>query len=132
VQLSNTGYTTWLNRYQGNSINSTGFVGNVTQGNVTLTLTTSPTTASGNKFLAGDFIQLGTTGNVYTVTSNVAFNSNSVTLNRAVIDTSGSKSLLVGPNVTWSVYCTQLPQWTIFARDQVNWSGAFIFHEALT
>ena len=131
VQLSNTGYTSWLNKYQGNSANSTGFVGTVTQGSTTLTLTTSPTTSSGYKFRAGDFIQLGTTGKVYSVVSDVVYNSNTVLLNRAVLDDSGSKNLICGPNVSWTVYCSQLPKWNIFARDQVSWDSSFIFYEAM-
>jgi len=131
VQLSNTGYTSWLNKYQGNSANYTGFVANATQGSTTLTLTTSPTTTSGYKFRAGDFIQLGTTGRVYSVVSDVAFNSNAVILHRAVLDTTGSKTLICGPNVSWTVICSQLPKWNIFARDQVSWDGSFVFYEAM-
>jgi len=131
VQLSNTGYTSWLNKYQGNSVNSTGFVANATQGSANLTLTTSPTTSSGYKFRAGDFIQLGTTGRVYSVVSDVAFNSNAVILHRAVLDTTGSKTLICGPNVSWTVICSQLPKWNIFARDQVSWDGSFVFYEAM-
>jgi hypothetical protein len=129
VQINNSGYNSWFTAYRGNSANYTGFVATATQGSNTLTLTTSPTTASGYKFRAGDMIQLGT-GRVYSVVSDVAWDSNTVTLNRAVIDTTGSYTLAVGPNVTWTVICTQFPQWTISSRDQVSWSGAFSFVEA--
>lgn len=132
VQLDNPGYSGWLSKYQGDSVNYTGFEGSWTQGSATLTLTTSPTTSSGYKFRKGDFIQLGASGKVYSVVSDVAYNSNTVTLNRAVIDDDGSGSLIVGPNVTWSVICTELPTWTIFARDQVRWSGSFLFFEDMT
>lgn len=131
VQINATGQTSWLSKYQGNSVNYTNFIGTVTQGSNVLTLTTSPTTTSGYKFKSGDFIQLGTNGSVYSVVDNVAYNSNTVTLNRPVLDASGSKNLICGPNVTWTVYCVDMPQWTIFARDQVSWSGAFSFYEAL-
>jgi hypothetical protein len=30
---------------------------------------------------------------------------------------------------TYTVICTEFPDWTIFARDQVSWSGAFVFQE---
>lgn len=30
---------------------------------------------------------------------------------------------------TWTVLCINKPKWTIFARDQVSWSGAFEFVE---
>ena len=32
---------------------------------------------------------------------------------------------------TWTVRCIQFPEWTIFARNQVSWSGAFVFQEVL-
>ena len=132
ISLNTTGTLDWFMKYQGNSASTVGFVGTATQGNVTLTLTASPATTSGNKFLAGDLIQLGTTGKVYSVVNNVAFNSNVVTLNRPVIDSSGSKTLVVGPNVIFKVICTNLPNWTIFSRDQVSWDGNFTFYEDLT
>lgn len=131
VQLSDSGYTGWLNAYRGNSVSTTGFVATVSQGNNEIELTGSPTTSSGYKFRAGDIIQLGTSGRVYSVVQDVAYNSNSITLNRPVLDDSGSKNLIVGPACSWSVYCTQLPKWTIFARDQVSWSGIFVFYEAM-
>lgn len=34
-----------------------------------------------------------------------------------------------GSNASYTVICTQFPQWTIFARDQVSWSGPFVFVE---
>jgi predicted subunit of tRNA(5-methylaminomethyl-2-thiouridylate) methyltransferase len=30
---------------------------------------------------------------------------------------------------SWTVRCIQFPEWTIFARNQVSWSGPFIFQE---
>lgn len=131
ISLNTTG-TSWFMGYQGNSISTSGFVGTATQGSTSLTLTSSPTTSSGYKFKAGDLIQLGTGGRVYSVVSDVAYNSNSVTLNRPVIDASGSKTLVVGANVAFKVVCQQLPDWTIFSRNQVSWTGNFIFVEDLT
>ena len=122
----------WLSQYQGNSVNYTGFVASITTGSSTITLTTSPTTSSGYKFKAGDLIQLGSSGRVYTVAADVAYNSNTVTLHRAVIDdTATGVSLRVGPNCTWSVVCEQFPSWNLFARNQVSWSGPFIFYEKM-
>ena len=129
ISLSTSGQS-WLAQYQGNSVNSTGFAANITTGSATITLTTSPTTSSGFKFKAGDIIQFGTTGRVYTVAADVPFNSNTVTLHRAVIDnTATGVAIRVGPNCSWSVICAQFPQWNIFARDQVSWSGPFVFYE---
>lgn len=131
VQINQTGYNDWLNNYQGDSVNSTGFVASATQGAATITLTSSPSTPSGNKFLAGDIIQLGGTGNVYTVANTVSSVSNTVYLNRAVKDPSGSYNLRIGPNVYWNVICTQIPKYTITGYKQVSWDGEFIFYEAL-
>lgn len=30
-----------------------------------------------------------------------------------------------------TVICVEMPQWTIFARDQVSWSGPFVFYEVV-
>ncbi len=36
-----------------------------------------------------------------------------------------------GTDESYTVICTTFPQWTIFARDQVQWSGAFVFTEVI-
>ena len=131
VQINNAGYNSWLTPYQGNAANPAAIAASWTQGTNTITLTGGQA-ASGFNFRAGDFIQLGSSGRVYSVVADVAFGTNTVTLNRAVIDATGSGTLRTGVNVTWSVICTELPQWTIFARDQVSWSGAFVFFEDMT
>lgn len=131
ISLSATGHD-WLVGYQGNSVNITGFAATWTQGATSITLTSSPTTSSGYKFRAGDFIQLGTTGKVYKVAADVAFNSNTVNVHRPIIDANGSGTLRVAENCVWSVLCINFPEWTLFARDQVSWTGSFVFIEDLT
>jgi hypothetical protein len=37
----------------------------------------------------------------------------------------------INPATSYSVICVDFPQWTIFSRNQVSWSGPFIFYEAL-
>lgn len=37
----------------------------------------------------------------------------------------------INPSTVYSVICVEMPEWTIFARDQVSWSGPFVFYEAL-
>ena len=129
--INSTGHS-WLSAYQGNSVNSTGFVASIIKGNTSITLTTSPTTSSGYKFKAGDFIQLGASGKVYTVAADVVYNSNTVTLHRPILeDTASGVSLRVGSNCQFNVICTQFPQWTLFARNQISWSGPFVFVEAI-
>jgi hypothetical protein len=130
VQFNDTGLN-WFIKYQGNSVNYTGFVATITQGSNTITLTTSPTTSSGYKFRAGDVIQLGSSGKCYTVAADVAYNSNTVTLHRPVIDSSGSSiALRVAENCVFTLICKEFPTWSVFARDQVSWSGPFVFYEA--
>ena len=130
-QINNAGLN-WMVKYQGDSVNYTGFVASITQGSNTITLTTSPTTSSGYKFRAGDFIQLGASGKCYTVAEDVAFNSNTVTLHRPVIDATGvGVALRVADNCVWTVLCTDFPDWSFMARDQISWSGSFQFVEVL-
>ena len=122
----------WLWGYQGNSVNSTGFVGAVTNGSKTLNLTTSPNTPSGFKFKAGDLIQLAPAGKVYKVAADVAYNENAVTLHRPVLENTGTSiSLRVGLNVDFNLICKDFPSWTLFARDQISWSGPFVFTEVI-
>lgn len=35
-----------------------------------------------------------------------------------------------GSDESYTVRCIEFPEWTIFARDQVSWSGPFVFVEA--
>jgi hypothetical protein len=120
----------WLSGYQGNLTNLTTVAVSFVSGN-TLTITGGATLASGFRFRSGDFIQLGTTGSVYNVVNDVAFNSNTITVHRPIREAAGAYTLRIGPNVTWNVICVEFPQWTIFARDQVSWSGSFVFSEAI-
>jgi hypothetical protein len=36
-----------------------------------------------------------------------------------------------GTDLTYTVRCVEFPEWTIFARNQVSWSGPFVFLEVL-
>jgi hypothetical protein len=33
---------------------------------------------------------------------------------------------------SYDVLCIEFPEWTIFARNQVGWTGPFIFEEVIT
>lgn len=131
IQINLAGQS-WLNGYQGNLSNVTAITVTATSGN-TLTITggTSGLSAGQFKFKAGDFIQLGASGKVYTVAADVAYNSNTITLHRPLRDAAGTYTLLVGQAVTWSVICVKFPNWNIFSRDQVAWDGPFVFAESL-
>jgi hypothetical protein len=130
VQMNNAGYNSWLSAYRGQASSTSGFSASST-GTDAITLTATPGGLSnGQKTLAaGDFIQLGSSGHVYSVAADVIYPATAVTLNRPVLDANATYSLLIGPAVTWTVVCIEFPQWTIFSRDQVSWSGAFKFVE---
>lgn len=36
-----------------------------------------------------------------------------------------------GTSLTYTVICTSFPEWTIFSRNQVSWSGPFVFTEVV-
>jgi hypothetical protein len=131
IKINRAGHS-WISQYQGNLTNPNATVVTAAAGN-TLTITaTSNSLSSGLfRFRSGDIIQLGSTGSVYSVVNDVAHNGTTITVNRPIRQAPGSYTLAVGPAVTWSVICTQFPNWTLFARDQVSWSGEFIFAEAL-
>ena len=130
IQINNSGHS-YISGYQGDLSSTSGISVSYTSGN-TLTITAGATgLSSGNKFEAGDYIQLGSSGSVYTVTSDVAYNSNTITTHRPILETAGTYSLIVGPSVTWDVVCVQFPNYTLFGHDQIRWSGPFIFVEAI-
>ncbi len=122
----------WISGYQGNLSTLSGISVSFASGNtVTITAGATGLTAGQFKFKAGDFIQLGSSGSVYSVAADVAYNATTITLNRPVREAVATYSLIVGQSVTWNVICVQFPKWTIFARDQVGWDGPFVFAEAV-
>ena len=134
IQFNNSGYD-WMFAYQGDYTNLTAISGGVAEativnGSATITLTNSGTLTSGQfKFKKGDFVQLGT-DSVYTVTQDVAYNSNSVVLNRPVVEADATGVVLqTGENCVFTVRCINFPQWTIYGFKQVAWSGPFVFVE---
>lgn len=131
IQINSSGQS-WLSGYQGNLTNVTNINVSFSSGNL-VTITSGATGLSPGqfRFRAGDFIQLGTTGSVYSVAEDVAHNANNITLNRPVREAPGTYTLRVGQAVTWNVICVNFPKWTIFARDQIQWDGPFVFAEAI-
>ena len=120
----------YITGYQGDVSNITGATATFTSGN-TISITSGLTATSGFRFKAGDLIQLGSGGSVYSVAQDASFNQNVITLNRPVLESSGSYSLIVGPSVSWEVLCVSYPEYTIFGYDQISWSGPFVFVEAI-
>ena len=123
----------WIGGYQGNASAPSTFQATWTKGATSILTSQGGTLTSGYRFKAGDFIQLGSSGKVYTVAQDVPFNQPAVTLNRPVLDDTQETSTVikVGQDVTWTVLCVQFPEWTLMARDQVSWNGSFIFQENL-
>ena len=129
IRINRSGQS-WISGYQGNYTSTASITASFTSGN-TISLVSGPVITSGNKFKAGDFIQLGASGKVYSVAEDVPSTSSIVTLNRPVRDSTGTYSLIVGQAVSWTVICVEFPQWNIFSRNQVGWSGAFRFSEVI-
>jgi hypothetical protein len=132
ISMSNPGLD-WAAEYQGNASAPNTFTATWTKGATSILTAQGGTLTSGFRFRAGDFIQLGNTGKVYTVAQDVAFNQPEVILHRPVLDNTQETPTVikVGQAVNWSVICVQFPEWTLFARDQVSWNGAFVFQENL-
>lgn len=129
-KINNPGQS-WLSEYQGDQPNPTITVNVPVNGTDTVTITGGVTITSGFVFRAGDFIQLGTIGRVYTVAEDVEWNQTVIKLHRPLInEVTGTRTLIVGSNCEWRVLCVQFPEWRIFARNQVSWDGAFVFQEA--
>lgn len=129
IQLNNSGHS-WISGYQGNLTNLNTVTVSYSSGN-TVTITGGATLGSGYRFRTGDYIQLGSSGSVYTVVGDVGYNGTTITLNRPVREAAGTYTLKIGPNVVWNVICVQFPKWTMFARDQISWDGPFVFAEAI-
>lgn len=99
-----------------------------------LSITGGVTISGGGNLLfkAGDYIQLGNNGTVYTVTSNVAATNTIIDVHRPVKEPQGlTFTLNVGQNVSWNVICVSFPTWTLFGYDQVRWDGDFVFAEVV-
>lgn len=131
IQINSSGHE-WLSGYQGDLGSTSGIQVSYTSGNqVTITSGATGLSSGQYRFRSGDFIQLGSSGSVYSVVNDVDYNDTVITLNRPVRETAGTYTLLVGQNVVWDVICVKFPQWTIFARNQVSWDGSFVFVEAI-
>lgn len=133
IQINSAGHT-WMTGYQGNLVSAQQ--ANIVVSYATATPTTLTITAGGTglvagqfRFKAGDLIQLGTTGAVYSVVEDVLHNGTTIKVHRPVREAAGNYTLVVGQNVKWNVLCTRFPQWTLFARNQVSWDGSFQFVE---
>jgi hypothetical protein len=132
IQFNNSGHD-WLFEYQGDLTppNPNGsFNGDWSTGFDTFTMTGG--TGSGNRVVAGDFVQLGANGHVYQVVETSSVIDTSIRVHRPIIENSGSGDVFVGSDCTFTVKATQFPQPRIFAYNQVGWTGAFVFVEEIS
>ena len=135
VSVNSSGYTSWMNKYQGDSASTVGFTASWTTGN-TITLTAYPGShglTNGEITLkAGDWLQLGTTGGVYEVTTDVVYPATTVNLHRPLIDSASNGSIRLSSLCEWPVVCVQFPNWTITDINLVSFDGPFRFFEVMT
>lgn len=144
IQFSNTGYD-WLVNYLGDqpTIQNTVTVslpGENDNANE-LTIVSGVTVGAGQAlFRTGDFIQTrsgATRGSVYTVAEDVMGNDTIIKLHRPIQNEPGAffatnPTLMAGPECIWRVQCVEMPNWTLFARDQIGWDSNFTLQEVLT
>lgn len=137
VQMNNTGYN-YINQYQGDA-NTSNIVVQYANASQPTTLTMSSVSslsASDYIFKAGDWIQLGSLGKVYSVVNDVQRGSDvigNVTFNvhRPILETAGGGNitLKVGQAVDWNVVCVEMPSWRIVDHGRIEWAGNFVFYE---
>lgn len=120
----------YLFGYLGTQSSQAGWTGTATQGSKTVTVA-GGTLTSGYRFRAGDLVQFSGHDRVYSITADVAYNATTMTLNRPVLESSGTYNLVVGRNVNWKIICTQLPEYKITPLGIIEWSGPFVFVESL-
>lgn len=132
-RINNPGHR-WLVGYRGDKSTLTGVTGTWVRGSTSFFV--NPITGFTNSYIfrAGDYLQLGNTGRVYQVVEDAYVTSGTtlVRLHRAIVDADATNQPInIAQNATWTVICTQFPQWNLFSRDQVGWSGTFIFSEVV-
>lgn len=118
----------FLFNYQGNVVGTQTMA--YTQGSDTVTVT-GGSISNGYRFKAGDLIQPTGSARVYSVVNDVPYTSNTVLLNRPILEASGSATAIIGRAVTWSVMCTDFPDYRIVSPGRIEWSGNFTFMESL-
>lgn len=130
INFSNSGFD-WMFPYLGDEPNIANVRLNVLDITASsLGVATGVTITSGYLFRAGDMIQLSG-GRIYRVVEDVAWNQTTVPIHRPIYDdTVGTYDILTGNSVGLDVICISLPSWSFTSRNQVGFSGSFIFQEA--
>lgn len=128
ISINNPGQD-YIIGYQGDEPNPNN-ISVTTIGTNLINIASGVTIGSGFIFKAGDYIQLGN-NSVYTVIEDVSFSKSTFLVHRPVKEADATYSLSVGQDVSWDVICVNLPSWSIFGYDQIQWDGDFVFVEAL-
>lgn len=128
ISINNPGQD-YIIGYQGDEPNPNN-ISVTTIGTNLINIASGVTINSGFIFKAGDYIQLGN-NSVYTVIEDVSFSKSTFLVHRPVREADATYSLSVGQDVSWDVICVNLPNWSIFGYDQVQWDGDFVFVEVL-
>lgn len=127
IQFNHTGHE-WMFNYQGD-LNPSSQTSSWTKGSSQVTVSGGGT--SGYRARKGDFIQLKPGGYVYKITNDALWSTTTLELHRPILDDSGSSVPRYGQFCVFTVRCVEFPNWTIFARNQVGWSGSFVFVEEI-
>jgi len=133
VSINSTGMS-WIFPYNGESTDITGWTVDTISGNTcTLVGTGSHIPANGEKlFAAGDLIQLGSTGHVYSITADVTKSLGvdpTLTLHRPIIESDATYTLTIGPSVSFKLFCTRLPDIQMKDYKVGTFNGSFEFVE---
>ena len=132
IKLNDSGYTSWFTSYRGTISTITGWTATVGSATTITNIATGQSPSNGDViFKAGDLVQLGSGGNTYTVVSDVVHPTSTATLHRPITETGSGIGLTVGPQCSFDVVCVKFPSWNIFARNQLEWNGPFVFYEVL-
>lgn len=133
ISLNQSGYS-YINEYLGNSGNIQ-LVYPSDSNPTTLSISSATAISAGQYFFKqGDWLQLGSGGHAYSVVADVPFGANTVTVNRPIIETANASvtySAILGQAVNFDIICVEFPTWNIFQRNQVSWSGNFVFYEVV-
>jgi hypothetical protein len=126
----------WMFQYQGDLTDINNLTASFTAGDNTFVIGGAGASSGGTYyFRAGDLVQLGTGGYVYQVVADAAKPSSTITVHRAIVesDTDAADTVVkVGTAAAINFQCVTIPNWSLFAREQVSWNGVFRFVESIT
>jgi hypothetical protein len=140
INLAKSGYS-WITGYRGDATSTTTmtFKYNAAQAasnTFKFELGNMPGAVGSTLFRSGDLIQPNGSNYVYSIVNPVVKGSAStqlVEVHRSILDTPSDTAVTfkVGPAVTWTVICTNLPTWTFVEKELIEFNGNFEFQEVI-